>query len=50
MATQDGNLVRSIQDIDCTKDRITMLLVSHTNDQERYELAEKIILELVSKN
>jgi hypothetical protein len=27
-----------------------MLLASQTNDQERYELAEKIILELVSKN
>jgi hypothetical protein len=50
MATQDGNLTRSIQEIDYTKDQIAMLLASQTNDQERYELAEKIILELVNKN
>ena len=50
MATQDGNLERSIQEIDCTKDQIAMLLATQTNDQERYELAEKIILELVNKN
>jgi hypothetical protein len=50
MATQDGNLERSIQEIDCTTDHIAMLLATQTNDQERYELAEKIILELVNKN
>jgi hypothetical protein len=27
-----------------------MLLATQTNDQERYELTEKIILELVNKN
>jgi hypothetical protein len=50
MATQDGNLERSIQEIDYTKDQIDMLLATQTNDQERYELVEKIILELVNKN
>ena len=47
MATQDGDpeLQPSIRDIDYTQGHISMLLTAQTNDQERYELAEKIILE-----
>jgi hypothetical protein len=52
MAKHDGNLERqnSIRDIDYTEDQIAMLLTAQTSDQERYALAEKIILELVNEN
>ena len=52
MATQDGDpeLQPSIRDIEYTQGHITILLAAQTNDQERYALVEKIILELVNKN
>ncbi len=52
MATQDGDpeLQPSIRDIDYTQGQISILLTTQKNDQERYALAEKIILELVNKN
>ena len=40
----------SILDIDNTTSHITKLLASQTNDQERYALTEKIIIELINKN
>ena len=51
MSTQDGDpeLQPSIQDMDYTQGHIVMLLASQTNDQERYVLTEKIILELVTR-
>ena len=45
MATQVAD-----PDIDYTQGHIVMLLTSQTNDQERYTLVEKIILELINKN
>ena len=52
MATQDGDpeLQPNIRDIDYTQGQIDILLVSQTNDRERYALSEKIILEWVNKN
>ena len=52
MATQHGDpvLQPSTWSTDYTHDHIAMLLSAQTNDQERYALAEKIILELVNKS
>ncbi len=40
----------SILDIDNTTSHIAKLLAAQTNDQERYALAEKIIIDLINKN
>ena len=52
MATQNLNLALQpiILDIDDTTSQIATLLAAQTNDQERYALAEKIIIELLNKN
>jgi hypothetical protein len=52
MATQNPNLALQpiILDIDDTTSQIATLLAAQTNDQERYALAEKIIIELLNKN
>ena len=52
MATQHGDPVPQPRTwaTDYTHDHIAMLLSAQTNDQERYALVEKIILELVNKN
>ena len=52
METQDGDpeLQPNIRDIDYTQGQIDILLVSQTNDRERYTVTEKIILELVNKS
>jgi len=52
MATQNLNLALQpiILDIDDTTSPIATLLAAQTNDQERYALAEKIIIELLNKN
>ena len=52
MATQNLNLALQpiILDIDDTTSQVATLLAAQTNDQERYALAEKIIIELLNKN
>ena len=52
MATQNLNLALQpiILDIDDITSQIATLLAAQTNDQERYALAEKIIIELLNKN
>ena len=52
MATQNLNLALQpiILDIDDTTSQIATLLATQTNDQERYALAEKIMIELLNKN
>jgi len=52
MATQNLNLALQpiILDIDDTTSQIATLLAAQTNDQERYALVEKIIIELLNKN
>lgn len=52
MATQNLNLALQpiILDIDDTTSQIATLLAAQTNDQERYALAEKIMIELLNKN
>ena len=49
---QEGEpeLTQSILDIDYTPSHIAELLSAQTNDQERYTLAEKLILDLINKN
>ena len=53
MATQaqeDGpELTPSILDIDYTTSHIAELLTTQTNDQQRYTLAEKMILDLINE-
>ena len=51
MATQHGDpvLQPSTRSTDYTHDHIAMLLSSQTNDQGRYALAEKIILDLLKE-
>ena len=51
MATQHGDpvLQPSTRSIDYTHDHIAMLLSAQTNDQGRYALAEKIILDLLKE-
>ena len=52
MVTQevDPELTPSILGMDYTLSHITELLTAQTNDQERYTLTEKIIIELINKN
>ena len=52
MVTQevDPELTPSILGMDYTLSPITELLTAQTNDQERYTLTEKIIIELINKN
>jgi hypothetical protein len=52
MATQNLNLALQsiILDIDDTTSQIATLLAAQTNDQERYAMAGKIIIELINKN
>ena len=49
---QEGEpeLTQSILDFDYTPSHIAELLSAQTNDQERYTLAEKLILDLINKN
>ncbi len=51
MATQHGDpvLQPSTRSIDYTDDHIAMLLSAQTNDQGRYALAEKIILDILKE-
>ena len=52
MATQNLNLALQpiILDIDDNTSQIATLLAAQTNDQERYAMTEKIIIELINKN
>ena len=50
MATQNRMLKPSILHIDDTPSHIATLLAAQTNDQARYALAERIIMELIKKN